>query len=235
MTVPRLAVDGPRGRVYPVPDSSNEIQLLPSVSTVLKQLRNPWLEEWGRRETVRTILESEELLELARRDVIRAVQEAEPKPGAAAALGTAIHLAIEQRHEERPSVEMEPYVAAYERLLDVLEAREFAQEVTVYSHQWGYAGTADGVWEVPGLGRIVIDIKTGAMYDSYRWQLAGYANAEGIWDGQKRRSWDVNSKVGALLNIKRPDAPRIVFIDLERAWPVMRTLAQLRQEIDRER
>lgn len=233
MTTPRWAHDTPHGRFYAVPDVDHEIQLLPSVSTVLKQLRNPWLEEWGRREAVRNVLETPELLDLAKTDLVSAVRAAEPVPGPAAAWGTAIHSAIEERHESPPSVELRPYVIAYERLMEGLDAVEMMQEVTVFSHEYGYAGTTDGVWWVPGLGNVVVDIKTGNMYDSYRWQLSAYARAEGRWDGAVHE-WTVNRHVGLLLNIHRPEAPRVVIVDLRRAWPVMRCLAELRRALNRE-
>ena len=58
-----------------------------------------------------------------------------------------------------------------------LEPRPVALENVVYSRKLGCAGTFDAVMEIDGK-LVIVDYKTGGVYDDHAIQLAAYA---GLW------------------------------------------------------
>lgn len=69
-----------------------------------------------------------------------------------------------------------------------------AAEITVYSHRWAYAGTADLFAALPGLGDGILDWKTSSnIYPETALQLAAYRFADvALVDGHERPVPDVD-------------------------------------------
>ena len=108
----------------------------------------------------------------------------------AADLGSLVHARIESLILGTPEPPAPPvalgFLDAFDRfVLDWAPAFE-AAEFTVYSRSEHYAGTADWLARIPGLGMVLGDQKTGkAIYPEVSLQLAAYRYAEfiGLPDG----------------------------------------------------
>jgi len=72
---------------------------------------------------------------------------------------------------------MIPGMKALQQWRADLEPRPVALENVVYSRKLGCAGTFDAVMEIDGK-RVIVDYKTGGVYDDHAIQLAAYA---GLW------------------------------------------------------
>ena len=69
-----------------------------------------------------------------------------------------------------------------------LEPRPVALENVVYSRKLGCAGTFDALMEIDGK-RVIVDYKTGGVYDDHAIQLAAYA---GMW-GEMNKGRPIDS------------------------------------------
>lgn len=112
-------------------------------------------------------------------------------------LGTAIHEQAEAHVLERPMPEplaaITGQVTAFRRFLDDwrpdyarLDSGFWLAEASVYSRAERYAGTLDAIADLPGLGRVLIDYKSGKdVYPETALQMAAYRHAEfiGLPDG----------------------------------------------------
>lgn len=106
------------------------------------------------------------------------------------ARGTAVHDAV---HELVTYGELlDPYAWPADVLAHVAQYRRFVAdfrpiyvfaEVTAYNERIGYAGTLDLVAELPGIGLMVLDYKTGGVYGEAALQLAAYRHAEYLITG----------------------------------------------------
>ena len=105
-------------------------------------------------------------------------------------IGSAVHAQAEAfalgAPLPEPDKDVVPYVAAFRDFLDVWQPRIEATEATVYNRAVGYAGTLDAIMELPTLGLVLVDLKTGKdIYPEAALQLAAYRYAEfiGMPDG----------------------------------------------------
>ncbi|MEX5711910.1 hypothetical protein AB1484_27345 [Parafrankia sp. FMc6] len=107
---------------------------------------------------------------------------------AAAVRGTKVHaLAVRLEAGETVSVpeELEGHVASYVDFLDDWNPTSIVTETPVISYKHGYAGTLDLIADVPGIGRMLLDIKTSrsGVYGETALQLAAYRYADIYLDG----------------------------------------------------
>lgn len=104
------------------------------------------------------------------------------KRNSAGVRGTAVHKLAERivlGEEVDVAAEHEPYVESYIRFLDDHKGAEVASELVVASRTHGYAGTMDSIQDIPGLGRVQVDYKTGnGIYGKDALQVTAYEHAE---------------------------------------------------------
>jgi hypothetical protein len=94
------------------------------------------------------------------------------KRNSAGVRGTAVHKLAEQ-------VVTGEEVEAYIRFLDDWNPRSVASELVVASREHGYAGTLDSIQDVPELGRVQVDYKTGnGIYGKDGLQVTAYQFAD---------------------------------------------------------
>ena len=112
-------------------------------------------------------------------------------------LGTAVHDQAEAYVLGKPMPEPDPSIAAnvqgfrnfledYQPEYARLDGGMWLAEASVFNRPEQYAGTLDAIADVPGLGRVLIDYKTGKdIYAETALQLAAYRHAEfiGLPDG----------------------------------------------------
>lgn len=101
----------------------------------------------------------------------------------AAKRGTQVHALAEKLiHGEEVEVpdELAGHVESYVHLLDSWQFTPVLTEFTVVHYSVGYCGTADLIADVPGHGRLLMDIKTSrsGIFGETAWQLAAYRYAE---------------------------------------------------------
>lgn len=96
--------------------------------------------------------------------------------------GTAVHKLAEQvvlGEEVEVEAHLEGYVESYIRFLDDHKGTQVASETVVASKTHGYAGTLDSIQDIPGLGRVQVDYKTGnGIYGKDALQVTAYQRAE---------------------------------------------------------
>jgi hypothetical protein len=96
---------------------------------------------------------------------------ARQRRGIAAKVGTAVHEAIEARVRadlagvDRPSVpaNLRPFIGSFDDFCDEYRPAWELLEATVFNDATGYAGTLDGLCEVPNVGTVLLDYKTGTI------------------------------------------------------------------------
>lgn len=112
-------------------------------------------------------------------------------------LGTAVHEQAEAYALGKPMPEAHDSIAAnllgfrnfledYQPRYAQLDGGLWLAEASVFNRAERYAGTLDAIADVPGLGRVLIDYKTGKdIYAETALQLAAYRHAEfiGLPDG----------------------------------------------------
>jgi hypothetical protein len=109
----------------------------------------------------------------------------------AAVRGTDVHRLAERiiRGEEvEVDGRLEPYVESYIRFLDDYRGVAVHSELVVASRKYGYAGTLDSIQNIPGLGRVQVDYKTGnGIYGKDALQVTAYQFADCcVIDGEER-------------------------------------------------
>lgn len=210
---PPLAVRMVYGRGYQDPSwgpASTSRRILPSVTTILGCLAKPALEAWKAKQIgLRAVEEVERLSALvedgSQERALRWLAAApEDVAGAAAAIGTAAHAAVEHRvraemaaagtsdifgdevrelaSESMPEAladDVEPRLEAFDRFCAGWHPRWLGAELTVFHRGAGYAGTADALAEVCGT-LAIIDWKSGGAFDVAAMQVAALANAEAV-------------------------------------------------------
>lgn len=172
-----------------------------SVTTIIGALDKPALVHWAANETAQAAVRAVDSLP---------VRVAEDGPAetakwlagarfrtqrgqrSAAELGTAVHAACEEYALTgiRPDVdgEVEPFLDQFDGWLQRFSPSFDATEVTVYSPEWGYAGTLDAIATIDGV-RFLVDYKTtrretdsrgkqtGPYPEQVALQLAAYRHA----------------------------------------------------------
>lgn len=202
MTEPKLSVraSGAGGRGYRHPHTG---VIVPSVTTVLKQLNKPALVQWAVDQTAAfAVANIDNLLSRTEEQgwgFLRWYWNRDPLKGEvelrnfyngvrddAAELGTMIHEWIAADHGEGnyPDVSMAPeffwqMVNVWNEWSAQHDVKPIVSEGTVWSELGGgYAGTLDGIWEIDGV-RYLLDIKSSRnVYDEHMMQLAALGGAQ---------------------------------------------------------
>jgi hypothetical protein len=88
----------------------------------------------------------------------------------------------------------------------------------VYSRRYGYAGTFDAIATLPGLGLVLLDVKTGRrVYPEACLQLAAYAACEFVGDPDGRTEHPMPQvDTGAVLHLQ-PSGYRLIHVPVGRA------------------
>lgn len=157
------------------------------MTTILNAFPKPALFNWGVKVTAEfAVAERKRVYAIAEADEASAVEFIKGArwkvSNPARDLGIGVHASIATG---TPPTETErPYVSSFDRWMTEAGAETVAVETTVVSEEHGYGGTIDRICDIPGLGRLVIDIKTGNVYDEAHLQVAAYMAADaGLPDG----------------------------------------------------
>jgi hypothetical protein len=186
MTSPALASTGVNGhRVYTWAGRE-----YPSVTAIISGgVPKPFLVRWAAKAAAEYAIGNlDHLRLLPPGQAIREVKQAPfTSRDQAADLGDLVHAAVEAAATGRPRPELPDHAAGYLVGFDRFVAHHkpgFLQaERTVYSRRYGYAGTFDAIATLPGLGVVLLDVKTGnRVYPEVCLQLAAYAAADFIGD-----------------------------------------------------
>jgi hypothetical protein len=172
-------------------------QVVPGVTTVLKKLDKPGVLQWAVDNTsAYAVANIDALLNRTEEQgygFLRWYWKRDPLAGDmsdirnysngvlsdAAELGTLMHDWIAAEHDDLPypDVSMAPdhfwqMVEQWDAWKTQHEVVPIATETTLWSHQYGYAGTADAFWKVDGVN-MLIDIKTSRnVWDEHFMQLS---------------------------------------------------------------
>jgi ATP-dependent exoDNAse (exonuclease V) beta subunit len=131
-------------------------------------------------------------------------------------LGKAVHKACEHAAihgrflpEDTADDELKPFLRQFRQFLQDFQPKYIAAEVTVFSPEYGYAGTADAFMEIDGV-RYIVDYKTSresndargnpkGPYQEVALQLAAYRYAElaAVW---RARAHEIYKRRYYLLN-----------------------------------
>lgn len=156
-------------------------QRLPGVTSIIGVLDKPALVNWASETTARYAVENWERLSgmsfLNRYEELKKAREHTNRE--ATVRGKRIHSLAERimRGDEVSPDDRSLRAAAqaYVDLLDAWDLQPVTLEMPCVNLEYRYAGTADGIFESPKLGRLIVDIKTGRKaYDEVALQLAAY-------------------------------------------------------------
>lgn len=159
---------------------------VPGVTSILSDgLPKPALVGWGIKSVAEYAIDHwDELAEEKPSDRLKTLKGSPyADRDAAANRGTAVHALAEQLvHGVEVDVpdELAGHVEAYVQWLDHWQPEPVLVERTVVNYTVGYAGTFDLIVDIPGLGRVLADIKTNrsGVYGDTGLQLAAYRYAE---------------------------------------------------------
>jgi hypothetical protein len=192
VTAPELAremPDGSRRYIHPVTGQS-----VPSVTTVLSVIAKPKLTGWAARSAAQYAVANWEMLsQLDAAERCELIMTAhERSSGAAASKGDTVHELIQAWSTGVPFPEVPKevggFVSQYISFLMTEQPVFLANEVTMWSHEHGYAGTCDWIARI-GTGIILADVKSGRRaYPEAGLQVAALAGADVIIaaDGTER-------------------------------------------------
>lgn len=161
-----------------------------SVTTILQALSKPALVNWAAKMVAEYAVENiDEIAALAKKDAPGAVRALKGSPWQkrddAAALGTVVHDQIEAyvlgQTPPQPSADVSQRFAWFEDWVNDYSPEFEASETTVYSRNYGYAGTLDAIATIGGR-RWLIDVKTtkSGVFPEHALQLAAYRFADFI-------------------------------------------------------
>lgn len=189
-TGPRNAVTAGDGhRIYKWGDEE-----FLSVTTALSAISKPALTGWAARSVAEFVAKNLDTVnDLASRDTFAAIDLMKGSPwrqrDQAADLGKAVHAVIEAHVLDKPVPEtallIRPHMQQFARFCEDFRPRWLMSEATVYSRQYGYAGTLDAIAELDGVTWL-LDVKSGKdVYPEAALQLAmlRYAEFVGMPDG----------------------------------------------------
>jgi len=196
MTAPKLRVrsSGHGGSGYKHPLTG---RVVPGVTTVLKKLDKPGILQWAVDNTsAYAVANIDALLNRTEEQgygFLRWYWKRDPLASDdqdirnysngvlndAASLGTLMHDWIAAEHDDLPypDVTFAPeyfweMVAQWDKWKSEHQVKPLLTETTLWSEEYGYAGTADGLWEVDGVN-MLIDVKTSRnVWDEHFMQLA---------------------------------------------------------------
>lgn len=166
---------------------ARELGLLPSVTSILKVIAKPELENWKQEQCIMAALtlprlENEPTEAFAK----RVVEDSQKQGQEAADFGRRIHKGIEGWLLKVPvnDPEIEPYLDAVKDWAEAEVEHVYAAEFVAVNETMGYAGTMDLHCRLRGIGDAVVDFKTQGIkngkpvfYPEWSAQLAAYARA----------------------------------------------------------
>jgi PD-(D/E)XK nuclease superfamily len=165
---------------------------VPSVTSILNVLNKPQLVNWAARITRDFI--KQELFAFRRADSFRdldldnllakSAKEHDRVRTAAADHGIAVHSSIASYVGDKSNItHNDPVIIGFREWQESSQFVPIASERLVFSHEHGFAGTADLIGTLNGR-LALLDIKTGrGVYPEYKLQLAAYAVAWGEMGG----------------------------------------------------
>jgi len=185
-----------------------------SVTTIIGALDKPALLYWAAEQTAEAACAVAKSLpsrieEEGHEAVVKWLRDArfrKPKNvRSATELGTAVHDAVERYAitGERPEVddEVRPFLDRFTEWAQKAQPAYHAAELTVYSPQYGYAGTLDAIATIQGQ-RVLLDYKSSRKsvdaqgkptgpYSTVALQIASYRYAEfaAVWRPRRYTSW----------------------------------------------
>jgi hypothetical protein len=221
VTAPALASTGADGhRAYAWAGRA-----YPSVTAVINGgVPKPFLARWAARAAAEyAVAHLDHLAALPTGQAVREVKQAPWQArDQAAGLGDAVHAAVEAHATGRPRPELPaeavPYLEGFDRFAAEHRPGFLLAERTVYSRRYGYAGTFDAICTLPGLGVVLLDVKTGRrVYPEACLQLAAYAAADFMGDPDRRTERPLPElHAGAVLHL-RPGGYRLIPVPVGRA------------------
>lgn len=156
-------------------------QKIPGVTTIIGVLDKPALTQWAATSVATAAVEGwdrfTKMSPIARFEELKTAHRKAKTESAVR--GNRIHDLgdrISRGEEVDPQdQDLRSAAQAYIDLLDAWELQPVHTEMPVVSYDYLYAGTADGIFESPKTGRIIVDIKTGKnAYSEVALQLAAY-------------------------------------------------------------
>jgi hypothetical protein len=156
-------------------------QKIPGVTSVIGVLDKPALVSWASETTARHAVENwPRLTGMSMIDRFEELKKARYAVNREATVrGKRIHALAEKLIKgESVSTDDQSLRAAaqvYADLLDTWSLEQVLSEASVVSYGYQYAGTLDGIFESPRVGRVIVDVKTGKRaYSEVALQLAAY-------------------------------------------------------------
>lgn len=211
-------------------------QVVPGVTTVLKKLDKPGVLQWAVDNTsAYAVANIDALLSRTeeqgygflrwywKRDPLQGDQDDIRNYSAgvlndAAELGTLMHdwVAADHGGQPYPDVSIAPeyfwqMVAQWDAWKEANSVEPVLTETTLWSHQYGYAGTADGLWLVNGV-MTMLDVKTSRnVWDEHFMQLAALGACDALLkevDGEWVEDGVPGFSQYALLHIRPEDTDK---------------------------
>jgi hypothetical protein len=179
---PVRRVNAGKGHAYKDADGRR----VPGVTTILSDgLPKKALINWAGNATAEYAVDNWDLLaELKPSERLKKMQGGRYESrDAAANRGTAVHALAEKlikgEEVEVPDA-LAGHVESYVRFLDEWAPEPVLVEAVVMSHKHGYAGTLDLIADIPGRGRVLMDIKTSrsGIFGETALQLCAYRYAD---------------------------------------------------------
>ena len=222
MTTPKVSTikrQGSRFYVDPVTGDKH-----PSVTSITGSAPKPALQYWAARTVAECAVEEFGTLAqmVAGGNPSGAIDYLKRAPGRnsgkAASLGTEVHDLCEKvalgEDVGRLHPDHQGFVTQYEKFIKDFEVSFLEVESTVWSDQFGYAGTLDSIATIDG-ENILLDIKTGAsgVWPDVALQLNAYAKADCLIeaDGTRRDMPEIH---GAAAVAVRPDKYELIPVRL---------------------
>lgn len=185
MTAPKIRTTYKGGaRYYIHPDTGETV---PGVTSIIGMLPKPFLQYWAAKEVATAAVTQYHLIgQMLEHGPEGAIDYLKGTPGRttkeAANRGTAAHSlfeAIELGEDVSYATgEIAEYGERFRAILQQLQPTGYATEVTVWSERYGYAGSADAIWEIGG-EYVIVDHKTSkSIYPEVALQLSAYAHAD---------------------------------------------------------
>lgn len=221
--LPVYTITGENGSARPTTlRDARKLDLVPSVTTILKLLNKPALTQWMQTQVLLSALTLPKKPDESESDYINRILEDSKAQGRAAAdKGTAIHAAIEAFYAGQVSDKYSDHVLACTNAIAVHFGEQGWVAERSFSHELGFGGKCDLF--APG---IVLDVKTQdfsdatavKVYDEHLIQLAAYRVGLGMPQAR-----------GANVFVSR-NRPGVVSIhewsaeDLDRGWSMFAAL-----------
>lgn len=163
---------------------------VPGVTTILKALPKDALINWAANATAEAAIDRwDELTAMKPAARLATLKKARyDDRDTAANRGTEVHRWAEQYvvgAEVAIPDDIAGHAESYRHFVDEWEPEPVLIEAVVMSHKHGYAGTCDAVFDIEGLGRCLLDVKTSrsGIFGETALQLAAYRYADVYIDG----------------------------------------------------